>query len=208
MFTEGRNPRKVAFMRWFIGTLLMLVVSAAIYVGSAVVSLSGLVEAAKAGDGAGVLARTDTVRVRRSLVDQLVSAYLKQLGQDRPVKPLERLAANTYGASIADAMIAKMLTPENLTAILNKGAISSGGASTANMRRLTEIDTSNVFETLMRISPIKPVEFMIRLGETESAGGVSIHFEGNGWKLSGIQLPAAAVQVLAQDLVNSKGRNG
>jgi hypothetical protein len=208
MFTEGCNPGKVAFMRWFFGTLLMLVVSAAIYVGSAVVSLSGLVEAAKAGDGAGVLARTDTVRVRRSLVDQLVSAYLKQLGQDRPVKPLERLAANTYGASIADAMIAKMLTPENLTAILNKGAISSGGASTANMRRLTEIDTSNVFETLMRISPIKPVEFMIRLGETESAGGVSIHFEGNGWKLSGIQLPAAAVQVLAQDLVNSKGRNG
>jgi Protein of unknown function (DUF2939) len=208
MFTEGRNPRKVAFMRWFIGTLLMLVVSAAIYVGSAVVSLSGLVEAAKAGDGAGVLARTDTVRVRRSLVDQIVSAYLKQLGQDRPVKPLERLAANTYGASIADAMIAKMLTPENLTAILNKGVISSSGASTANMLRLTEIDTSNVFETLMRISPIKPVEFMIRLGETESAGGVSIHFEGNGWKLSGIQLPAAAVQVLAQDLVNSKGRNG
>ena len=195
-------------MRWFFGTLLMLVVSAVIYVGSAVVSLSGLVEAAKAGDGAGVLARTDTVRVRRSLVDQIVSAYLKQLGRDRPVKPLERLAANTYGASIADAMIAKMLTPENLTAILNKGAISSGGAPIANMLRLTEIDTSKIFETLMRISPIKPVEFVIRLGESESAGGVSIHFEGDGWKLSGIQLPAAAVQVLAQDLVNSKGRNG
>jgi hypothetical protein len=130
------------------------------------------------------------------------------LGRDRPVKPLERLAANTYGASIADAMIAKMLTAENLTAILNKGAISSGGAPVANMLRLTEIDTSRIFETLMRISPIKPVEFVIRLGESEIAGGVSIHFEGDGWKLSGIQLPAAAVQVLAQDLVNSKGRNG
>jgi hypothetical protein len=167
-----------------------------------------LAEAAKAGDGAEVLARTDTVRLRRSLVDQIVSAYLKQLGQDRPVKPLERLAANTYGASIADAMIAKMLTAENLTAILNKGAISSGGAAIPNMVRLTEIDTSKIFETLMRISPVKPVEFMIRLGETESAGGISIHFEGNGWKLSGIQLPAVAIQVLAQDLVQSKGRNG
>jgi hypothetical protein len=60
----------------------------------------------------------------------------------------------------------------------------------------------------MRISPTKPVEFMIRLGESENTGGVSIHFEGNGWKLSGIQLPAAAVQLLAQNLVNSKGRNG
>ena len=195
-------------MRWFFGVLLALFVGVGIYVGSAVVSLSGLIESARAGDAAGVLARTDTARVRRSLVDQIVTAYLKQLGHDRPVKPLERIVANTYGASIADAMIAKMLTEENLTAILNKGAITSGGAPTANMMRLTEIDTSKVLETLMRISPIKPVELMIRLGETASAGGVSIHFEGNGWKLSGIQLPVAAVQVLAQDLINSKGRNG
>jgi len=195
-------------MRWFLGTIFALLVGVMIYAGSAVISLKGLVEVAKAGDGAGVLARTDTVRLRRSLVDQIVSAYLKQLGQDRPVRPLQRLVANTYGASIADAMIAKMLTPENLTAILNKGAINSGGTPIANMVRLTEIDTSNVFETLTRISPINPVEFQIRLGETESAGGISVHFEGNGWKLSGIQLPAAAIQVLAQDLVQSKGRNG
>jgi hypothetical protein len=195
-------------MRWFFGTLVALLAGAVIYVGSAIVSLNGLVEAARAGDGAGVLARTDTVRLRRSLVDQIITAYLKQLGQDRPVKPLERLAANTYGASIADAMIAKMLTPENLTAILNKGAISVGGAQIPDMVRLTEIDASKISDVLTRISPIKPVEFMIRLGETESAGGISLHFEGDGWKLSGIQLPAAAVQVLAQDLVNSRRRNG
>jgi hypothetical protein len=59
---------------------------------------------------AAVLARADTGRLRRSLVDQIVSAYLKRLGRNRPVKTLERLAANTYGASIAEAMIAQMLT--------------------------------------------------------------------------------------------------
>ena len=195
-------------MRWLGGTLLALLVGVGIYVGSALVSLNGLVEAARSGDGAGVLARTDVDRLRHSLVDQIVSAYLKQLGRDRPVKPLERMVANTYGASVADAMIAKMLTAENLTAILNKGAISSGGAAIANMQRLSEIDTSKVLQTLRRISPVKPVEFLVLLGDTEEAGGVSIHFEGKGWKLSGIQLPSAAVQVLAQDLVNSKGRNG
>ena len=131
-------------MRWFFGTLLVLVVGVAAYLGSAIVSLGGLVEAARAGDGAAVLARTDTVRLRRSLVDQIVVAYLRQLGQDRPVKPWERLAANTYGASIADAMIAKMLTAENLTAILNKGTINSGGAPAVNMLRLTEIDTDSI----------------------------------------------------------------
>ena len=195
-------------MRWFFATLIGLLAGVGIYVGSALVSLSGLVEAARAGDGAGVLARTDTERLRHSLVDQIVSAYLRQLGRDRPVKPLERVLANTYGATVADALIAKMLTGENLTRILKNGAIGSGQSPVANMRGLSEIDTSNVLGMLNRISPIKPVEFAVRLGETENAGGVSIHFEGNGWKLSGIQLPAAAVQVLAQSIIDGTGRKG
>jgi hypothetical protein len=195
-------------MRWFFGAVLALLVGIGIYVGSALVSLSGLVEAARAGDGAGVLARTDTERLRRSLVDQIVAAYLKQLGADRPVKPLERVLANTYGATIADAMIAKMLTEENLTRILRSGAISAGESPIAKMQGLSEIDTSNVLGMLNRISPIKPVEFLVRLGDTENAGGVSIHFEGNGWRLSGIQLPTVAVQVLAQSLIDSRGRKG
>ena len=195
-------------MRWFFGTLVAVLIGLTVYVGSAVVSLDGLVKAAKAGDGAAVLARTDTARVRRSLVDQIVSAYLAQIGQTRPVKPLERLAANTYGASIADAMIAKMLTAENLTALLSRGEINDG-EDPAAMFRLTQLDTSRVLQTLIRLSPTKPVEFAIQLGETANDGGISLHFEGNGWKLSGIQLPPAALQVLANSLVNSRHhRNG
>ncbi|MCK1333347.1 DUF2939 domain-containing protein [Bradyrhizobium sp. CW9] len=190
-------------MRWFFGSLIALLVCLGIYVGSAVVSLSGLIGAVRAENGGDVLARTDTARLRRSLVDQIVGAYLKQIGRERPVKPLERLAANTYGASIADAMIGKILTPENLTDVLNKGAIRVGGVD-ANMLSLTEIDTSKVLETLRRISPTKPVEFQIRLGQNDKDGGVSLHFEGNGWKLSGIQLPNAAVQALARSLMKSK----
>jgi Protein of unknown function (DUF2939) len=195
-------------MRWFLGTVLVLVVGIGIYVASALVSLNGLVTAARAGDAAQVLERTDMARLRHSLVDQIVSAYLKQLGLNRPIKPIERMAANSYGASVADAMIAKMLTKENLTRILNSGAISSGETTFANMQGLGEIDTYRVFELLSRLSPVKLVEFLFRLGETESAGGVSIHFEGNGWRLSGIQLPISAAQVLAQSLIDNKGRKG
>jgi hypothetical protein len=193
-------------MRWFVGIVVALLFGTAIYVGSAVVSLRGLIEAARAGDGAGVLARTDTARVRRSLVDQIVSAYLARLGRDRPIKTLERIAANTYGASIADAMIAQMLTEENLANILNTGAIRSSGNTVANIPRLIDIDTSGVIETLRRITPVKPVEFFVRLGSWDSAGGISLHFEVDGWKLSGIELPSAAVEALAQNLVNR--RNG
>ena len=208
IYTQGPLNSKANKMRWFLGTLIALVAGIGIYVASALVSLNGLVTAARAGDGAQVLERTDLARLRHSLVDQIVSAYLKQLGLNRPIRPVERIAANTYGASVADAMIAKMLTKENLTRILNSGTISSGETTFANMERLSEIDSSRVFEVLSRLSPVKPVEFFFRLGETESAGGVSIHFEGNGWKLSGIQLPASAAQVLAQSLIDNKGRKG
>jgi hypothetical protein len=195
-------------MRWFLAVLFALLAGVGIYAGSALVSLSGLVEAARAGDSAAILARTDTERLRRSLVDQIVSAYLRQPGRDRPIKPLERVLANTYGATIADAMIAKILTEENLTRILKTGAINSGESPTANMQGLGQIDTSNLVGMLSRISPVKPVEFLVRLGEREDAGGVSMRFEGDGWKLSGIQLPAAAVQVLAQSLIDGKGHKG
>lgn len=195
-------------MRWFFGTLLALFVLVGIYVGSVFVSLNSLVQAARAGDGARVLERTDMARLRHSLVNQIVSAYLRQLGRERPLRPLERMAANTYGATIADALIAKLLTEENLTGILKNGAIGSGGDDIANMQRLSEIDTSSVFQTLRRLSPVKPVEILVRLGDTESAGAISIHFEGTGWKLSGINLPPAAVQVLAQSLMDSKRRKG
>jgi hypothetical protein len=130
------------------------------------------------------------------------------MGRDRPVKPLERMLANTYGASVADALIAKLLTEENLTRILREGAIGSEGGGVANMQRLSEIDTSSVLGVLGRISFVKPVELLVRLGDTENAGGVSIHFEGEGWKLSGIQLPTTAVQALAQSLIDSKDRKG
>src|SRR5207253_9029655 len=144
-------------MRWVFGTLLAVLVGIGIYVASAVVSLGGLVEAARAADGAAVLARTDVARLRHSLVEQIVAAYLRQLGRDRPVKPLERMLANTYGATVADAMIAKMLTAENLTRILANGAIGEVGSGIPNMQRLGDIDTS-VFKLLGRLSPGKPVE--------------------------------------------------
>jgi hypothetical protein len=194
-------------MRWFVASLCALVVALAIYIASALVSLSGLVEAARAGDGAGVLARTDTIRLRHSLVEQIVSGYLKQLGRDRPIKPLERALANTYGSTVADALIAKLLTEENLTRILNKGAIGPDGSAIANMQRLSELDTSKL-AMLRRVSPLKLVELQVRLGDTDDSGAVRMHFEGDGWKLSGIELPAAAVQTLAQSLVDARERKG
>jgi len=193
-------------MRWFLTSILAVVVAIGIYVGSAIVSLNGLVGAAKAGNGVEILARTDVPRLKRSLVDQIVSAYLARTGQTRVIKPIERIVANTYGASIADALISKMLTAENLTNILQNG--SFGADSDNQIVALGDVDTSKVLESLGRLSFVKPVELSVRLGDEEGAGAISLHFAGNGWKLSGLSLPTKALQELSMALPETKPRKG
>jgi hypothetical protein len=128
-----------------------------------------------------------------------VRAYLERQGAKRPLKPMERVLANTYGASIADALVGKILTEENITKILRTGVVPES-LPNAQMPALAGLDTSNTFEILRRLSPVKIVEFEIALGNDISSGTISLHFEGNGWKLSGVNLPAKAVRALAETL--------
>jgi DUF2939 family protein len=193
-------------MRWLFGTMVGLAALVGVYAGSAVVSVRGLVGAVRAGDGAEILARTDQPRLRRSLVDQIVSAYLVQIGQNRPIKPFERMVANTYGASIADALVSAMLSSDNLTSILRAGTFPSLPGT--DMLSLGEVDISNALGIIRRFSLVKPVEFSVRLGDSDSSGAISIHFEGDGWKLSGLQLPAPALKAFAQSLSDNRGRKG
>jgi hypothetical protein len=39
-------------------------------------------------------------------------------------------------------------------------------------------------------------------------GAISLHFEGNGWKLSGLNLPTRAVEELAMGLQENKPEKG
>ena len=188
-------------MRWVFGSLFVAVVLAGTYLGSVVVSLGRLVTAAQNANGAEILARTDVERVKRSLVDQIVSAYLVRTGQGRTIKPLERMLVNSYGASVADALVGRLLTEENLTRILRSGTVEADGQNPiAQFPALAELNPSRSLDLLSRISPVKPVEFYVRLGEGEDSGGISLHFDGGGWKLSGVQLPAKVVHALSARL--------
>jgi len=62
--------------------------------------MKSLAEAAQSGNGPEIIARSDLPRVKRPLVDQIVRAYLERQGAKRPLKPMELMLANTYGASI------------------------------------------------------------------------------------------------------------
>ena len=192
-------------MRWILGTLAALIVALAIYLGSAAASLSSLAAAARAGDGAKVLEHTDVKSLNRSLTNQILNAYFERIGATRRISPAEKMLINTYGASIADALVAKMLTADRLTQLLKSGNLdgSAGLPSFAGMPALGHLPTGDWLSLLGRINLIQPVLLGIRVSETadpESYAAINLHFEGTGWKLSGIELPKAILRTLAASL--------
>ncbi|RXG97365.1 DUF2939 domain-containing protein [Bradyrhizobium zhanjiangense] len=189
-------------MKWLVGIVAVLMLCLVVYAGSAFVAALDLVSAVRSGDAAQVIARTDLPRVRHSLVDQVVSAYLDRLGQKRPVRPLERMAINAFGATIADDFAIKLMTPENLSVLLKSGTVRNAAENITfgTMSSLAELDISNIFVFAGRITLVKPVEFALRLGESQDAGSVSMHLYGTTWKLSGIALPPKVLANMADRL--------
>lgn len=193
--------RSVSLMKWFIGVSTTLALCVLAYLASAWFSLDQLVTAARHHDGARLLQLTDVPRVRHSLVDQIITAYLHKIGALRPVKPFERMAIETFGASIADEVVIKLTTAENLSALLGAGLIRDTNAvEFGKMSALAGFDISDPAGTLTHIRPVKLVEFSLQLGADPSAGAISMHFEGRRWKLSGINLPATAIGKLVDRL--------
>lgn len=192
-------------MRWFLGTLAALIVAVAIYLGMAASSLATLASAARAGDIAKVLEKTDVKALSRSLTNQIVNAYLDRVGATRKVGSMEKMLINTYGATIADAMAAKMLTAENLTQMLKSGKLerAQGLPSFSGLPALADLQTGNWLSLLGRVNFIQPVLLGIRVSENsdpESYAAINLHFEGAEWKLSGIELPKPVVRTLAASL--------
>ena len=188
-------------MRWFLGTILTIVVVVGLYFGSLVKSLAGLMDAVQTGNGAEVVARTDMNELRQSLTDQIVRTYLKRVGNPNPV---QRMLANTYGESVADAMLQKFLTAENITNLLRTGSIT-GAPEDANwtMGPLSKIDVTKLTDLLGRLRPIQPLRVEIRTSDATSPNeysAIGLHFEGGSWKLSNLLLPQDALQKLARSL--------
>jgi hypothetical protein len=192
-------------MRWFVGTVIAIVVLIALYLGSAASALAGLVAAARAGDGAAIIERTDVKALSRSLTTQIAAAYLERIGAKRRISPMEKMLASTLGASIADAMVANMLTADRLTQILKTGNLGAapGVPTGAGLPALADLHNENWLSLLGRLSFVQPVLLAIRLSNTtdsDSYAAINLHYEDFGWKLSGIALPKAMVRDLAENL--------
>ncbi|ABD89686.1 DUF2939 domain-containing protein [Rhodopseudomonas palustris] len=192
-------------MRWMIGGLLAVLLLAGAYLGSAAFALSALANAARQGDGAEIVQRTNLKALTDSLAQQVVAAYLERIGETRRIRPIEKALVNTYGAGLADALVGKLLTADNLATILKSGALQGapGTPSIAGLPALAELNTSDPASLLGRLRLINPVKLAVRVSNTsdpETLAAVELHYEDLGWKLSGLTLPKPITRKLAEEL--------
>lgn len=191
-------------MRWLLGSLVILILLLAIYLGSALWSLAALANAVRTGNGAAVIERTDVTSLKQSIADQVVAAYLARIGETRQVGSTERMLIRAAGGGVAEAMIARLLTPERLTEILKTGQIQGVQElpPISGLPQLIDLDTGNALAMLQRLRFIQPIEFGFRLTDAtaDRFSEARMHFAGTGWKLSGLTLPAGAINQLAASL--------
>jgi hypothetical protein len=184
-------------MRWFFRILPLAAILAAVYLGTAVVSLQALVEDVRSGDTSAIMARIDIPRLRDSLVDQILRAHFSHIEQTRPVKRIERIAAPT----VVDALMAKLLTPENITRVLQSGTLPVG-ASNLPPFALPTLNSAGLETTgriLARLRPRSPVTLQVLLDDTGQSA-IRLHYEVTHWKLSGLDLPPAALERLVAEI--------
>lgn len=192
-------------MRWFLGIIIAAAVTVAVYYGSALYGLSHLAAATRDGDGAAIVARTDLPRLSSSLSEQIVKAYLERVGATRHVGAMERMLVGGYGATVADVLVAKLLTPDNLTELLKAGQLAETKTSPAlkGLPSLTDLQKINLLTQFGRIHYINPVKLSIRVSKSkdpEDATAIVLHRSSLTWKLAGIDLPRKILREIAASL--------
>ncbi len=195
-------------MRWTGRFLVALILIWAIYFFSPYVSLYGLAKAVEAKDVAAIEQRVNFPAVRSSLAKQLIPAYLKATGRESETQGVRGQAVVGLGATVADPLIARYLSPAALTELLNdprlagsngeSPAAASGGIGLNSLHdawRLFITAQSRGFRAVSFAVPVdRPPGEQFRL---------QMRIKGLGWRLVGVELPRPVLDRLVQELIKS-----
>src|SRR5262245_28311371 len=106
-------------MRWIIGISTSLLLLWLAYAVWPLFTVYRLASAVQARDVAAVNELVDFPSLRKSLTTQIMRTYLRMTGKDgRPGSILEQFAIGV-GTSVADPIVAKLISPDALLDLLN-----------------------------------------------------------------------------------------
>ena len=109
---EGNRALK--WGRWLV---LALVILLGLYLASPLIALYDIASAVETKDAAAITERIDFPALKRSLTKQIVEEYFALTG----TKPLLRALGKRFAVSVADPIVARLMTVRALLDLLGKG---------------------------------------------------------------------------------------
>jgi Protein of unknown function (DUF2939) len=166
------------------------------------VGLRTLAAALQAHNAAALSEQVDFPRLRSSLAQQIIFAYLRVTGRESKLGAFAPIASNV-GASLVDPLVSQIINPENLIELLRGGTIESElGATSFNIGIFPHFSLSDAWD--------------VWLGSEYGLGRVSIGLPANAeaveqfrlrmqllqwrWKITGLDLPQKLRDQLAREL--------
>ena len=196
-------------MRWTIGVSIGLVV---LWLGYAVWPLFAvyrLASAVQARDVAVVNELVDYPALRKSLTAQIMRAYLRITGKAGPPGSMLEQFAIGIGASVADPIVAKLVSPEALIGLLQNGRLS--GVVSGNVRPIAGFSSDalgNVWRVYVN-SELGIARFFVAVPvDRPPAESFRLGFclSEWRWKLCSAELPQQLQIRLAQEILKREQR--
>ena len=166
------------------------------------VGLRALAAALQAHNAAALSEQVYFARLRNSLAQQIIAAYLRVTGRESKLGAFAPIAS-TVGASIVDPLVSQIINPENLIELLRGGTIESELSATSfNIGIFPHFSLSDAWD--------------VWWGSEYGLGRVSIGLPANAeaveqfrlrmqllqwrWKITGLDLPQKLRDQLAREL--------
>ena len=186
-------------LRWGRWVILALVILSGVYLASPLIALHDMASAVEAGDAVALNDRVDFLALRRSFTKQIAEEYLKQTGTKPPLKAL----AKRFALSVADPVVARLITIRGLLDLLGKG----NAGKNANVPLERAPFGSGSLDSLWHVwldTDYRGREFYVYLPPKKSREEqfrIDLRLIGWRWRMVGLDLPADLKQHLARELV-------
>jgi hypothetical protein len=191
-------------MRWALRIGGFLLFAWAIFMVSPFIALARLGKAIEARDVAAIEERVDFRALKLSLTKQVVTEYLRVTRRGRDLTGFSGNAATSAGATVADPLVAKIVTPEALERLMRGSlppTVSDDAEPAGATLDLTSVDQAwqafiasearGFTNLLVPVPPDRSPREQYRL---------HLRLKGLTWRLHGVELPASAIQNLVRKL--------
>jgi hypothetical protein len=196
-------------MRWLFRTAVVLATLLAVYAAWPWWDLHRLARALEQRDAATLIHGIAFDDLRRSLSLQIARTYLNVSGQDRRLGPLATDLAVNLGASVAEPLVARFVTPQGIAELLTAGWPTALAEEAPPSTAAIGPDTCDSAWRLFASAKYRGRRFVIDLPPGRPSSErfrLGLRLTGGRWKLVSIDLPSETSLRFAHVLVRMRTR--